>query len=213
MFGSEEGREREEERESRRPRVVDKRVSARGGSSSSPPPSQTPAGTEPPSEAEPEKVREPIEVPPASPERQPGETPSQEPPSPEPPPQETAATPPPPPPAGAPQAARAEGPPGAERVWTPEQEAEAQRAAEEMAQVPARDWVLNVAVTLANVAGIKLQDGQFEDSQLAIDAFAGMVDKIESQMGDAGPVLRQTLAQLQMAYAQAVSPPPQPPAE
>jgi hypothetical protein len=82
-----------------------------------------------------------------------------------------------------------------------------------MAQVPARDWVLNVAVTLANVAGIKLQDGQLEESQLAIDAFAGMVDKIESQMGDAAPVLRQTLAQLQMAYAQAIPPPPDQPAQ
>ena len=98
-------------------------------------------------------------------------------------------------------------------MWTPEEEAEARRAAQEMATVPARDWVLNVAVTLANVAGIKLQDGQFEDAQLAIDAFAGMIDKIETQMGDAGPVLRQTLAQLQMAYAQAVAPPPQPPAQ
>jgi hypothetical protein len=80
-----------------------------------------------------------------------------------------------------------------------------------MAKVPAREWVLNVAVTLANVAGVKLQDGQLEDAQLAIDAFAGMIDKIESQMSDAAPVLRQTLAQLQMAYAQAVNPPPQPP--
>ena len=100
-------------------------------------------------------------------------------------------------------------PPGpGERVWTPEEEAEAQRAAQEMAQVPARDWVLNVAVTLANVVGVKLQDGQFEEAQLAIDAFAGMIDKVEVQMGEAAPVLRQTLAQLQMAFAQTVSPPP-----
>jgi hypothetical protein len=194
MSEPDEGREQDEERESRRPRVVDKRVSARGGSSSQPPPSQTPAGAEPPSEAEPDKVREPIVTPPPS----------------GPPPAESSPPPPPPGPvAGA--DAPPQGAPGGERVWTPEEEAEAQRAAQEMARVPARDWVLNVAVTLANVAGIKLQDGQLEDAQLAIDAFAGMIDKIESQMGEAAPVLRQTLAQLQMAYAQAVNPPPEPP--
>jgi hypothetical protein len=199
MSDPDEDREQDEERESRRPRVVDKRVSARGASQ--PPPTQVPPGTEPPGEAETDTVREPIVTPPPTPESPPPEPP----PAPEPPPK---------PPAAADTSAAEEHrvPPGGERVWTPEQEAEAQRAAEEMAKVPSREWVLNVAVTLANVGGIKLQDGQLEDAQLAIDAFAGMIDKIESQMGDAAPVLRQTLAQLQMAYAQAVNPPPQSPA-
>jgi hypothetical protein len=193
MSDPNEDREQDEERESRRPRVVDKRVSARGATQ--PPPTKVPPGTEPPSEAEADTVREPIATPPPSPERPaPPEQPSQ-----------------PPPPVQGHEGAPPQAPPGGERVWTPEQEAEAQRAAEEMAKVPAREWVLNVAVTLANVAGVKLQDGQLEDAQLAIDAFAGMIDKIESHMGDAAPVLRQTLAQLQMAYAQSVNPPPQPP--
>jgi len=186
---TDEGNEEREERESRRPRVVDKRVSTR-------PPGESPPSTEPAGADAPPK--EPIATPPPAPE-----------PTPDPRPESQQSEP------AAPGVGPPPGPPGAggERVWTPEEEAEARRAAQEMATVPARDWVLNVAVTLANVAGIKLQDGQFEDAQLAIDAFAGMIDKIETQMGDAGPVLRQTLAQLQMAYAQAVAPPPQPPAQ
>jgi hypothetical protein len=170
MPDPEENREEREDEGPRRPRVVDKRVSARGG-----------AGDEPPSGETPE-ARAPEPQDPAPPATEAGAGAGAD----------------EPPQRGAPD----------ETVWTPEQEAEARRAAQEMAAVPARDWVLNTAVTLANVAGIKIQDGQLADAQLAIDAFAGMIDKIESQMGDAGPVLRQTLAQLQMAYAQTAGPPP-----
>ena len=77
--------------------------------------------------------------------------------------------------------------------------------------MPARDWVLNVAITLANVAGTKLQDGQLEDAQIAIDALDGMVTAAEDHLGEAKAVLRQTLSQLQMAYAQAATAPPEPP--
>jgi hypothetical protein len=179
------GNEESEERESRRPRVVDKRVSTR-------PPDEKPPEAEAPAGAGEAPPKEPIVTPPPQ--------------AAEPPPQTSEPSRPTP---TQPDAGPPPGAPG-DRVWTPEEEAEARRAAQEMASVPGRDWVLNVAVTLANVAGIKLQEGQLEDAHLAIDAFSGMIDKIESQMGDAGPVLRQTLAQLQMAYAQAVTPPPQP---
>jgi hypothetical protein len=93
-------------------------------------------------------------------------------------------------------------------VWTPEQEQEARRMADEMAQIPSLEWVINVSVTLANAAGTKLNAGSAEDASLAIDALAAIVEKVGPQMGDAEAPLRQTLAQLQMAYAERVGKPP-----
>ena len=74
---------------------------------------------------------------------------------------------------------------------------------EEMARIPSLEWVINVAVTLANAAGTKLNAGLRDDSGLAIDALAAIIEKVGPQMGEAEAPLRQTLAQLQMAYAQA----------
>ena len=101
----------------------------------------------------------------------------------------------------------AEAPPGetsAEEghVWTPEEEERAQEMAREIAERPATDWVLNAAVTLANVAAIKLEVGANEDAQLAIDALASLVNGLGTRLGEAEAPLRQTLAQLQMAFAQ-----------
>ncbi len=104
-------------------------------------------------------------------------------------------------------------PPGAatgEGVWTPEQEDEARRMAEEMARIPSGEWLINVSVTLANAAGTKLNAGMVDDAGLAIDALAALVEKVGPQLGDAEAPLRQTLAQLQMAYAQMAAGPPQP---
>ena len=92
-----------------------------------------------------------------------------------------------------------------EPLWTPEQEAEARRFAQEVVETPSRDWVLNTAVTLANVAATKLDAGRAEDAHLAIDALAALVGGVGSRLGDAEAPLRQTLAQLQMAFAQGTS--------
>jgi hypothetical protein len=138
-----------------RPRVVDKRVSARsdpGSSAPPPPPRRAP-------EAPPEHA-----VPDASPER--------------------------------------------EALWTPEQEAQAQRMAQEVLDTPSEQWVLNAAVTLANVAATKLDGGESGDAQLAIDALVALVDGVGSRLGSAEAPLRQTVAQLQMAFAQGAEPPP-----
>jgi hypothetical protein len=149
----------EEEREgSRRPKVVDKRISA-GGHKPAPPP---PAAPEPP--------------PPTPPDV---EAPS---------------------PAG----------PGGEQVWTPEQEAEARRIVEDIVQTPSLDWVLNAAVNLANVAGTKLEMGAAADAQLAIDALAGIINSLGSRLKDAEVPLKQTLSQLQLAFAQRAAAPPTP---
>jgi hypothetical protein len=100
---------------------------------------------------------------------------------------------------------------GEEPIWTPEQEAEAQRFLQEIAQRPSLEWVVNSAVTLANVAGTKLDLGQTADAQLAIDALAALAEKLGARLGQAEAPLRQTLAQLQLAYtnrATAAQPPP-----
>lgn len=108
------------------------------------------------------------------------------------------------PPAG--DTAPGPGAPG-ERVWTPEQEAEARRMAEEIAHTPSIEWVINTAVTLANVAGAKLDLGAAADAQLAIDALAAIVNSVGARLGGAEAPLRQLLADLQLAYAQRVTGP------
>ena len=97
----------------------------------------------------------------------------------------------------APHSADAEG-----DVWTPEREEQARVMAQQIAETPSFEWVVNVAVTLANVAGTKLDAGAFADSRLAIDALAGIIDRVGGELGDAEAPLRQTLAHLQMGYAQ-----------
>jgi hypothetical protein len=176
--------EEEEQSAPRRPRVVDKRVSARtegapkpdgGPSTEIPGPSPAP-GSPPPSEP---------------PSRAPGGGDTE-------PRNESAEARP-----SAPQTSQ-------DTVWTPEREAEAQAIAEELARVPALDWVANSAVTLANVAAAKIQLGQAPDAQLAIDALGALLDQLGSRLGEAEMPLKQTLAQLRFAYAQAVTPPGQP---
>lgn len=97
--------------------------------------------------------------------------------------------------------------PEAEGVWTPEEEAEARRMAEEMARIPALDWVANSAVTLVNVAATKLDRGDLGEARLAIDALAALISGLGDRLGDIHGPLRQTLAQLQMAYSQRATPP------
>lgn len=173
--------EEEERNEPRRPRVVDKRVSARRDTEASR------------SEAEPARDA----------------TPSREMPVPEPPATSEATTPGPREGTTEPSETAREGAPG-EPVWTPEREAEARAIAEELSRVPALDWVANSAVTLANVAAAKIQSGDAPDAQLAIDALGALIDGLGSRLGEAEQPLKQTLAQLRLAYTQALVPPDRP---
>ena len=158
-----------EDRPRSKPRVVDKRFSAR------------PAGTTSAEKAPPK----------AAPAPEPEATPA--------PPATEAAE---PPPASDPSA-------GPERpVWTPEQEAEARRMAEEIAGVHARDWIVSSAMNLVNVAGVKLETGPLEEAQLTIDALAALIKELGPRLGDAEGPLRGVLSQLQMAYAQLAAAPP-----
>ena len=192
-------RDHEEEQQPRKIRVVDKRISARRtegdqGSGSAPGgPSDHPSG--PPADG------------PGTPDGPEGEatvTPLRPPPStqsdqaPESVPADAGAAPAPP-----------QAPPGpqGQGVWTPEQEEEARRMAEEMARIPSIEWVINVAVTLANAAGTKLNEGLRDDGGLAIDALAAILEKVGDRLGEAEAPLKQTLAQLQMAFARMATKP------
>lgn len=111
-------------------------------------------------------------------------------------------------PAAQPEPAEAgEAPRPTERVWTPEEEAEARRVAEDIARTPSIEWVVNTAATLANVAGTKLDLGAAADAQLAIDALAGIVNSVGPRLQGAERPIRQLLAELQLAYAQSMGAP------
>ena len=94
------------------------------------------------------------------------------------------------------------------QVWTPEQEAEARQIAQEIAETPSLEWVVNSAVSLANIAATKLDLGQPADAGLAIDALNGILKEVGPKLGNVEQPLRQTLAQLQMAFAERVTSPP-----
>jgi len=102
-------------------------------------------------------------------------------------------------------------PPGGE-VWTPEQEAEAMEMARHVLETPSAQWVVDSAVNLANIAATKLDMGAPGDSSLAIDALAGILKEVGHRLGDVEAPLKQTLAQLQLAYTERVMSPGAPPA-
>lgn len=177
----------QEEGTPRRPRVVDKRISARPpAEKSTAQESQSAGSAATASAAEASGAPGGATTTPPSSESAPGTPPE-------------APSPPPP---------SAVGTPPGERVWTPEQEAEAARMAQEIADTPSFEWVVNTAVTLANVAATKLELGSGGDAQLAIDALAGLLNSVGSRLQQAESPLRQTLAQLQLAYAERLSAPP-----
>jgi hypothetical protein len=180
--------EREEESQERpRPRVIDKRVSARKPGDAAPPAVGKPAAETP-------------ATPPPQPQPQP-ETPSFRGPA--------EATPPFRGPAEATPPEATSPPPGeGAGVWTPEREEQAQRIAEELARTPGKDLVVTFAMNFVEVASVKLEAGDLEGAQLAIDSFGGILNALGARLGDAEAPMKSVLAQLQMAYAQRAAGPP-----
>jgi hypothetical protein len=80
--------------------------------------------------------------------------------------------------------------------------------AEEITATPSVEWVINAAVSLANIAATKIEFGAGADASIAIDALSGILKEVGPRLQDAETPLRQTLAQLQMAYAQRLAAPP-----
>lgn len=112
---------------------------------------------------------------------------------------------------------------------TADQEAQAQAIAQEMAQVreqlaqvPAAQVVANHAMGCWELAAIHLsaQPPRFAEAQVAIDAFAALVDVLEGRLGPDEATLKDALAQLRLAFVQLkagveepASAPPEPEAE
>jgi hypothetical protein len=184
-----EGERQQEEQERPRPKVVDKRVSARTPDDAGPGPFES------------HKTAPPIEAPPISDEgasaavtpHVAGET------------------------GPAPADARTDsapadvetGPPPPSDVWTPEQEEQARRVAEELARVPSKDLVVMFAMNFVEAAWVKLETGDLPGAQMAIDAVDGIIKEVGTRLGDAESPMRSVLAQLQMTYAQRATIPPQ----
>jgi len=167
-----------------RPKVVDKRVSARGAGGEEPGAARAADAPAPPAEPAPPPPPPPapVEPGPAPQEAAHGDTPAA-------------------------ASAGAASQSASQEVWTPEQEERARQIAQEIAETPSFEWVVNTAVTLANVAGTKLDLGAVADAQLAIDALGGILDAVGPGLQGAEAPLRQTLAQLRLAYAERVAPP------
>jgi hypothetical protein len=83
------------------------------------------------------------------------------------------------------------------------EESEETRVDPLIAEAPSEEWIVNVALTLGNVAGVKLDEGKLDDAELAIDALAAIVNEVGLRLREAEAPLRQMLAQLQMTYADA----------
>jgi hypothetical protein len=111
---------------------------------------------------------------------------------------------------------------------SPDQEAEAQQIAAEMAQVreqlaqvPAAQVVANHAMGCWELAAIHLsaQPPNFAEAQIAIDAFGALTAVLEGRLGEDEATLGDALAQLRLAFVQlkasfdeAPASPPAPPA-
>ena len=133
-------------------------------------------------------------------------------PEPEPPAQPQAASPGPGVEAPAPEPPRepaaAQAPEAQGQVWTPEQEEQARRIAEELARTPGPDLVVTFAMNFVEVASVKLEAGDLPGAQLAIDSFEGILTAVGPRLGEAEGAMRSVLAQLQMAFAQRAAGPP-----
>ncbi|HEY4378007.1 MAG TPA: hypothetical protein VGM93_12655 [Acidimicrobiales bacterium] len=94
---------------------------------------------------------------------------------------------------------------------SPDQQAEAESIAAEMAQVrdelasvPAAIVVANHAMGCYELAAIHLsaQPPALSEAQVAIDAFAALVDTLTGKLGDDEDVLHDALAQIRLAFVQ-----------
>ena len=94
---------------------------------------------------------------------------------------------------------------------SPDQEAQAQEIAAEMAavreqlaQVPAAQVVANHAMGCWELAAIHLsaQPPRFDEAQIAIDAFGALIDVLKGRLGEDEATLADALAQIRLAFVQ-----------
>jgi hypothetical protein len=68
-----------------------------------------------------------------------------------------------------------------------------------------------MSMNFVEAASVKIEAGDLEGAQLAIDAFDAILKALGPRLGDAEAPLKSVLAQLQMGYAQragGIAPPP-----
>lgn len=82
--------------------------------------------------------------------------------------------------------------------------AEMQRVREQLAEVPAAVVVANHAMGCYELAAIHLssQPPKLSEAQLAIDAFAALLQAVRGRLGDDEATLDDALAQIRLAYVQ-----------
>ena len=92
---------------------------------------------------------------------------------------------------------------------TPEQQAQAEEMARELAearerlaQTPAVEVVANHVMGLYELGAIHLSGGAIDEAKVAIDAMIGVMNELPGRLGENEPVLREALQQLQMAFVQ-----------
>jgi hypothetical protein len=114
--------------------------------------------------------------------------------------------------ADAPTAADTAGaPPGTDRELTPEERAAAEEygrqidaAREQLLAAPAGLVVGQQALQFYELAALHLSqpEPRLDDARIAIDALAGVVERVGPRLGEAEPALRQALNQLQLAFVE-----------
>jgi hypothetical protein len=107
--------------------------------------------------------------------------------------------------------AAAGAPPGADRELTPEERAAAEEyarqvdaAREQLLAAPAGLVVGQQALQFYELAALHLSqpEPRIDDARIAIDALAGVVERVGSRLGEAEPALRQALNQIQLAFVE-----------
>ena len=115
-------------------------------------------------------------------------------------------------------AAAEEGPPGPDELSPEEQarlEQELAEMQEQLASTPASVIIANHAIGLFQLAALHLgrQPPDLDEGRLAIDAMAGLLERVTGRLGDQEQGLRDGLAQLQLAFVQLAQQAPQASAE
>jgi hypothetical protein len=97
--------------------------------------------------------------------------------------------------------------PGDEEELEDQVRAELADARRRLAEVPVEQVVANHAMGLFELAAIHLgvEPPHVDEARLAIDALGAIVDGVGDRLGDAGPVLRDALAQIRLAFVQVSS--------
>jgi hypothetical protein len=117
-------------------------------------------------------------------------------------------------PAGSQESSGGAGPGTSEQLSEEQLRAQLAEVQRQVAETPAEVVVANHAIGLFQLAVIHLDQPtpNFQSAQLAIDAMAGIVERLGARLGEEEAPLREALSQLQLVFVQRKSAGGQPPA-